>query len=70
VNSPIMPKRTIHVTLKNVYGEERIYPACEHSELLTAMLGQQTFTTRNIKALKELDYIIEIKQNHALSQYL
>jgi hypothetical protein len=53
---------TIKVTIKNVYGKETIYPACEASEKFAALAGQKSLTAREIKLIKELGYSIEVVQ--------
>lgn len=53
---------TIKVTIKNVYGKETIYPACEASKLFAALAGQKSLTGREIKLIKELGYSIEVIQ--------
>jgi len=50
----------IHVKIKNIYGTETIYPACEKSKLFVNLLKQTTLTRRDIQIIKALGYEIEI----------
>lgn len=52
----------ITVKIKNVYGERRVYPACETSKLLLSMSPSlQTFNERQIDAIKQLGYTIHVQ---------
>lgn len=53
--------RTIIVKIKNVYGQEKIYPICDHARTFARMLGQTTLTRENIKHIKDLNYTIEVQ---------
>jgi hypothetical protein len=52
------------VSIKNVYGNEVIYPECPKSELIARMLRQKTLTRRDIDYLQSetLGYTINVKQ--------
>jgi hypothetical protein len=52
----------ITVKIKNVYGERRVYPACDTSKLLMALSPNlQTFGERQIDAIKQLGYTIHVQ---------
>ena len=52
----------IKVQLKDVYGQRRIYPACETSKLLLSMSPTRlTFDERQINTIKKLGYTIIIE---------
>lgn len=51
----------IWVTIKNVYGNERIYPACEKAELFARLTESKTLTDRAIGRIKDLGYTVEVK---------
>lgn len=53
----------IQVTIKNVYGNELVYPACETGHALTDLLGTKTFTDWQIKKLRALGYVFEEKRS-------
>ena len=48
----------ITVTIKSVYGVERIYPVCETAKIFTRLLGSATLTRRNIDHIKQLGYSV------------
>lgn len=50
----------IKVTIKNVYGNELVYPACETSSLLAKLLHTKTFTPQAIEIIKKLGYTLEV----------
>ena len=52
----------ITVEVKNVYGNETIYPVCETSKLLAKLAGTKTITHEAIQTIKALGYKIELKQ--------
>lgn len=51
----------VKVQIKNVYGNELIYPACEQSEIFAKIAGSQTLTQQTIDYMKQLgiQFIIE-----------
>lgn len=53
--------KSITVTIKSVYGVDRIYPACDTSRLLAELTGAKTFKADHIKTIKELGYTIEVE---------
>ncbi len=55
---------TIQVMIKNVYGNEKVYPICERAKIFAKMVGQTTLTDFNLKYIKELGYTIQV-----VSQY-
>jgi len=51
----------ILVTVKNVYGIERIYPACDTAIIFAGIAGTATLGHSVIQAIKALGYTIEVK---------
>ena len=49
------------VEIKNVYGNETIYPSCETSKILVELTGKKTLTPQTIATIKKLGYTIEVK---------
>lgn len=49
----------LQVIIKNVYGQEMIYPACEKSKAFLNALGLKTFTLNARNAAKSLGYSLE-----------
>lgn len=54
---------TIRVNVRNVYGNETIYPACEKAKVFCLMLNQKTLTRANIRHIKELGYFVELSMS-------
>lgn len=52
----------IQVSIRNVYGNQTIYPACTQSKLFATLVSQATLTSRDIKIIKELGYSVEVAQ--------
>lgn len=50
----------LKVTVKNVYGNELIYPACEKASLFCEIAGKKTFTSYEISKIKALGYEFEV----------
>jgi len=53
---------TLTVAIRNNYGQRAVYPACETSRKLAALVGAKTFTDRVIDQLKGLGYVFTVKQ--------
>ncbi len=48
------------VEVKNVYGNERVYPACDKSKVLAHMTGASTLTDKVISDAKKLGFTFKI----------
>ena len=44
----------LKLKIKNVYGVDRIYPACDMSEKLTLLTGRKTFDSQDLNIIKSL----------------
>lgn len=55
--------KTITVQIKNVYGEQKVYPVCAESEFFTKLAGTKTLTQDKINLIKQMGYIINVQQN-------
>ena len=62
-------KPTIKVMLRDVYGEEKVYPACPQSEIFAQLAKQKTLTYQQINLIKDLGFVVEIV-NARQQQYL
>jgi hypothetical protein len=56
----------IIVQIKNVYGEEKIYPVCEKAQAFAAIAGTRTLTHQTIRQVKKLGYRIQVSHGAAL----
>ena len=52
----------ITVKRKSVYGEEKIYPACEAAETFASIAGTKTLTPETIARIKKLGYTVALEQ--------
>jgi hypothetical protein len=51
----------ITVKVKNVYGQDRIYPICSKAKLFTRLTNTKTLSTWDINKIKELGYTVNVK---------
>lgn len=51
----------IIVQIRNVYGVETVYPACERSVLLARLAGTKTLTNDALRTIRALGYEIEVE---------
>ena len=51
---------TIKVTIRNVYGNELIYPACDKAKAFAHLTGNKTLSHYNVETIKRLGYTIEV----------
>ena len=51
---------TIKVTIKNVYGNRLIYPACDRAKAFTHLTGKKTLSHYNVETIKRLGYKVEV----------
>ena len=58
--------KTINVTMKNVYGNNLVYTACNEAMLLAELSGKITFDKRAIDVLKRLGYEIVVTNGYEL----
>jgi hypothetical protein len=49
----------IEVTVRSVYGEDRVYPHNEQARLLAALVGTKTLTSRTLELAQALGFEIE-----------
>lgn len=63
VAQPITNGLTIEVRVKNVYGNESVYPVCERAKAFASIAGTSTLTSNTIRGIKSLGYIIQVIQD-------
>jgi hypothetical protein len=56
---------TIQVTIKNVYGNQTIYPICEKAKIFANIKGQKTLTAADINHIKMLGYTVQVVSQNA-----
>jgi len=52
----------ITVKIKNLYGNEHIYPEDEAARIFARIAGQKTLTKAQLICIRELGYAIETKK--------
>lgn len=50
------PGREIKIKIKNVYGNDLMYPDCELSEFASKLVKKKTFDAGDINNLKEMGF--------------
>ena len=50
----------IKVSIKNVYGIERIYPQCKISQSFSRLMRKRTFDREEIQEIKTMGYSVEV----------
>jgi hypothetical protein len=50
------------VEVKSVYGQDKVYPACDKSSLLAKLFGKTTLTNETLALAKQLGYTFKQKQ--------
>lgn len=53
----------IQIEIKNIYGNETVYPACDKAKLFAKLAGTKTLTHAALCNIEQLGYEIEIKQH-------
>ncbi len=54
--------QSITVKIRNVYGEDKIYPVSEKARLFASIAGTTTLTSSTIARIKQLGYTINVEQ--------
>ena len=54
-------KAELTVRVKNVYGNELIYPVCEQSKLFAQLADTETLTQRAVETIKKLGYTFTVE---------
>ncbi len=56
-----MTNKTLLVEIKNVYGNETIYPVCDDAHVFTQLTGKKTLSRNDIAKIKMLGYEVQVK---------
>ena len=51
---------TITVSIRNVYGNDLIYPICDTAQLLCSLTARKTLHKHDIDVIKQLGYDVEV----------
>ena len=52
-------KNKIEITVKNVYGVERIFPVNETALIFARIIGRKTFDEAHLSLIRSLGYVVE-----------
>jgi hypothetical protein len=52
----------IVVRVKNVYGNDTIYPVCEKAKLFADLLGQKSLTFNDMRIIQAMGFQVTIEQ--------
>jgi hypothetical protein len=55
-------EQTIHVRVRNIYGNKTIYPVCDKAQIFAQMAGHSTLTRATLDGIRRLGYLIEVQQ--------
>jgi hypothetical protein len=58
--------KTIKVQIKNVYGNETVYPACPDAVTFAAIAGTKTLTPDTLRLIARLGYEIQVEAPRVL----
>ena len=52
--------KTLKVKIRNVYGQDLVYPACESSKLFALLTNSRTLSDGARRTIKQLGYTFEV----------
>jgi hypothetical protein len=52
----------ITVEIKNVYGQDKIYPVCDKAQMFAQIAGTTTLLPRDIQRIQVLGFEVLVKQ--------
>jgi len=61
-----MGQPTINVVVKNQYGSDALYPACETSKFFCELAGKKTLTLQMVTTIKEHGYRVMVQPTMAV----
>lgn len=50
----------IQIEIRNVYGNETVYPVCRHAKFLAAIAGMKTLTVEKLRLIQANGYEVEV----------
>lgn len=62
MNTNTQPK-AIQVTIKNVFGNDNIYPVCDTAKLFAKLASTKTLTNHALDTIKAAGYTVEYVNN-------
>ena len=55
----------IKVRIRNVYGNDVVYPACERSQIFADIAGSKTLTVHTLKKIRKLGITFQLETETA-----
>lgn len=65
-----MATPTINVVIKNQYGNDAVYPACETSKFFCDLAGKKTLSLHMITTIKEQGYRVMVQPVMAVELWI
>ena len=53
---------TITVEIREVYGEQKVYPICDKAQLFANIAGTKTLTHHTLIQVEQLGYLIQVQR--------
>ncbi len=63
-------RMNITVTIKHVYGEHKVYPACENSRRFAEIAGTKTLTPHTMRQIKAMGITVRIAADTQLERMI
>jgi len=60
----------IQVTIKNVYGNQLIYPKCDISKAFSNIAKTKTLSIENLKTISQMGYQVEVVNENNIKDLL
>ncbi len=54
--------KTVTIKVKNVYGNQNAYSACENSHLFAQLTGKKTFDAKDLQTMQKLGFEIRFSK--------
>lgn len=62
--------KEITVKIKNVYGQDKIYPVCEHAQMFAELAGTKTLSDHSIRVIKKMGIKISLEELQPVHRYI
>ncbi len=62
--------KAIVVTTRNVYGQDKIYPVCEHAQMFAELAGTKTLSDHSIRVIKKMGIRISLEELKPVHRYI
>lgn len=52
----------VTIEVRDIYGQRKFYPKCEHAKVFADIAGTKTLTEVNLRRIKKLGYRIDFER--------